>query len=161
MAFLLRKIRKPRWYKQDLPWVAANDIPPDPLGDLTTSENKLSVWYVKNDKSNLDQVLAAIAASSGSLSNLDYALFNEHILSEFKIEQSLGGTPYDTVNTFYHRDLTELSGLRLVKLAKAILTNAERKRVPEKESLKLINEAVTSGGINRKKLQDGIKVKIS
>ena len=88
MAFLLRKIRKPRWYKQDLPWVAANDIQPDPLGDLTTSENKLSVWYVKDDKSNLDQVLAAIAASSGSLSNLDYALFNEHILSELKIEQS-------------------------------------------------------------------------
>jgi hypothetical protein len=77
MPLILRKIRKARWYqydRSDFPWLLEEDIPADPLGDLATNDNELSVWQINDDKSNLPRVAAALAANCDDISNLDYAL---------------------------------------------------------------------------------------
>lgn len=135
-----------RWYNERPSWLREDDISADPLGDLATNENTLSVWHVEEDKSNLDQVVTALAASSDNISNLDYALFDRELLSEFsiKINPSQGGSPDEKTNTFWHFDLIELSALKLVELAKAMLVKAERKQVSEKMILQLIAQAIVS-----------------
>ncbi|MCI0690506.1 hypothetical protein L0337_00700 [candidate division KSB1 bacterium] len=165
MPLILRKIRKARWYKNnqtDFPWLLENDIPADPLGDLATNENALSVWQIDDDKSNFPRVAAALAANCDDLSNLDYAIFDQQVLKEINIviRPSKGNSPDEIVNQNCHSDLVELSARQLVNLAKAILTHAELKRISEKEILHLLTQAVVSGQIERPKLRTKIGMKI-
>lgn len=162
MPLLLRKIRKSRWYKNDsMPWLKENEIQADPLGDLVTSGNTLSVWLVEDDESNLEQVIVALASSCDNVSNLDYALINVDLLLNvgIKIEAKEGLTPYSRANP-WHRDLVELTTNKLFKLAEAMFVHSDRKRVAEKIVLNLIKDAVQDGQINRTKLSAGILRKL-
>lgn len=110
MPLVLRTIRQSRWLEDSFPWLEEGDAPADPLGDLATQDNELSVWIIDDEKSNLNQVVAAMAATRGHLSNLDFALFDLRFLSELNIKIAIttGGTPDKEVNT-WHRDLVKLS----------------------------------------------------
>lgn len=163
MPFILRTIRKSRWYDSEtLPWLPEGDIQADPLGDLVTKGNQLSVWLVDDDRSNLEQILTALAATRDHAANLDYLLFDLQILSEtrIRIRQSMGGTPDKEVNDS-HRDLVEVSSLRLVELVKRVLANDHEKgRRLEKELLKLVGQAVLSGRVKLEELKPGLKAKV-
>ena len=63
-------------------------MPADPLGDLVTKENRLSVWQIDDDRSNLGDVIAALAASRDFLDTFDYALFNDELLAQARITRS-------------------------------------------------------------------------
>ena len=147
MPFMLRKIRQARWYKVEGAWLAADEIPADPLSDLTTKDNQLSVWYIEDDRLNLERVIAALAASGTDVANVDYALLDHRLLSDMhiKIDSTRGGTPDEEVNTSWHRDLVELSAGKLVTLAIAIFTHAEKQRMPKIRVHQLIAHAVTPG----------------
>jgi len=164
MPLILRKIRKARWYynQSGFPWLLESDIPADPLGDLATNNNELSVWQIDDDKSNLPRVAAALAANGDDISNLDYALFDQKLLNEINItlRPSKGNSPDETANQNWHSDIVELSARKLVELAKAILTHAEIKRIPEKEILHLLAQAVAADQIERTKLRAKIWAKI-
>ena len=98
MTFLLRKIRKNRWYKTDeMVWLSDGELPADSLSDLATQSNELSVYHISINESNLDRVIAALAANSGFLSNFDFAIFGDEIVSEIgiKIKKSPGDSPDD------------------------------------------------------------------
>jgi hypothetical protein len=72
MPFILRTIRKDRWYRiEDVPWLEEGDIHADPLADLNTKANELSVWLIEDDRSNLNRVVSALAATRTHISNLD------------------------------------------------------------------------------------------
>lgn len=162
MPLLLRKIRKSKWYKNDsVPWLGEEEIQADALGDLVTSSNTLSVWLVEDDKSNLEQVIAALASSCDNLSNLDYALLNVDLLLNvgIKIESKEGLTPYSRANQ-WHRDLVELTTSKLFKLAEDMFIHSDRKRVAEKTVLNLIRDAVQNGQIDTTKLSTGIARKL-
>ncbi len=161
MPFLLRKIRQSRWYNEYHAWVKSGDIQADPLADLITQENCLSVWHIEDDQSNLDHIITAVAASGGYLSHLDYALFDRDILDEtFKVKKSPGGSPDSIANSFWHHDLVELSGLKLVQLAKSILENSKKVRVSEKDVANLIAKAIASGRIKKDAVDEKIRVNI-
>lgn len=163
MPLLLRAIRRNRWYTSDtVSWLPKGEIQADPLGDLATGNNTLSVWQVEDDKSNLEQVIAALAASRDTVSNLDYAIFDVDLLSSIgiKIEVNEGATPYEMANR-WHRDLVELTATKLVRLAEAILVHSHRERVPEKKVLRLIKDAVQNGQIDKTKLRPSITTKLS
>ena len=49
----------------------------------------LSVWYIEDDKSNLEQVAVAVASTRDSFSPFDYALVDETLLTAINI---YGGT---------------------------------------------------------------------
>ena len=151
MAFLLRIIRKNRWYKEEAqPFLDAGDTPADPLGDLRTDRNTLSVWYIEDDKSNLERVIAAFATARPGLDVLDYALFDCSLLSKINVtcERSTGQTPDLLANESWHYNLRDLSGFRLVALAKVILETAEKDRILEDDVRRLIRDAVSKGQVN-------------
>jgi hypothetical protein len=162
MPFILRKIRKGRWYIGGISWVEEGDIHADPLADLNTKDNELSVWLVQDDRSNLGQIVTAIAATRDHVSNLDYALLDLQslLILNPKIKHTRGGTPDEEANASWHRDLHELSGLKLVELAKIILERAERRRFSKKDIGQLIAQAISSGRIDRARLKEGIRNKI-
>jgi len=165
MPHILRKIRKARWYKYNqlnFPWLLEEDIPADPLGDLATNNNTLSVWQINDDQSNLHQVVTALAANSDDIANLDYTIFDQQLLQEINITIKLtkGNSPDEMANLSWHHDLIELSARRLIDLAKAIWTHGEIKRIPEKEILNLIAQAVGSEQIQSIKLRPKIRMKI-
>jgi hypothetical protein len=121
MPFVLRKVRKAKWYKhENVPWLKAGELQADALGDLYTENNTLSVWLVTNDKSNLQRIAAALAGNCEYLSNLDYALLNVELIADLniKIVQKAGDSADDTANNSWHYDLTELSAMDLLALAR-------------------------------------------
>ena len=55
---LLRTVRQNRWLKGEAePFLAADDVPADPVGDLLTQQNLLSVWEVAPDRSNIERIV--------------------------------------------------------------------------------------------------------
>jgi hypothetical protein len=162
MPLVLRRIRKGRWHIEDTSWVEEGDIHADPLADLNTKTNALSLWLVEDDESNLEQIVTAIAATRDHVSNLDYALLKLRFLSELNLEikHTRGGTLDEEANTSWHRDLHKLSGFKLVELAKIILDRGQRGRFSEKNIGQLIAQAVSSGRIDLAGLKEGIRKKI-
>lgn len=162
MPLLLRKIRKGKWYKNDsVLWLGENEIQADALGDIVTSSNTLSVWLVEDDRSNLEQIIIALASGCDNISNFDYALLDVDSLSSLgiKIETKEGSTPYARTNQ-WHRDLVELTTNKLFTLAEAIFVLSDRERVAEKTVLNWIKDAVRNGQIDKMKLSAGITKKL-
>lgn len=145
MTLVLRLIRQSRW---DSPgtfdWLAAGEIPADPLADFAnTNENCLSVWFIDDDK-DLDDVLAALAASPDKADKLDYVLFPQDHLQAAKIEvrESPGATPDAHVNGF-HRDLAHLSGRSVLTLTtKVWQENRGFTRLGRDRVIQLVADAV-------------------
>lgn len=163
MPLLLRKISKSKWYGHEAhPWLAkgsleADAIQADAMSDLKTESNALSVWRINDDRTNLEQIITALAVNVKKPTHLDYALFDQQFLvnDEFKIEQIPGNTPCVAANS-YHFHLTELSVHKLTEVAKIIKGKAERKRYTKKETLALIKRAIVSGVISRATLDPRI-----
>jgi hypothetical protein len=162
VPLLLRTIRKSRWNKDNFPWLTQDDIQADLLIDLVTSNNTLSVWLIQDDKSNLNEVITALASNRDTISNLDYAIFDISLLESIniKLEVKEGNTLYDKANR-WHRDLIELTVNKIVKLAESMLKNSSIERVSEKKILNLIKGAVDNGQIDKEKLKPSISNKVS
>jgi len=155
VSFLLRKIRKNKWYKTEtIAWLLPGEFQSDPLCDLATTENKLSVYRVEDDYSNLNRVVSALAANCDKIANFDYLLFEETILKEIgiKSEQIKGDTPDEIVNNC-HLDLVELSAFRLVDLAKHALNKGKVYRFLPRKVTDLLAESIHKGFINRDKMR--------
>ena len=60
MSHFLIMIKKRNWDRIPLPWLAENDLPADPIGDLKTSNNSLSLWHIEEDESNLERVVLGL-----------------------------------------------------------------------------------------------------
>jgi hypothetical protein len=152
MALLLRVVSKPKWVAPD--WMAPEDVPADALTDLRTDKNELSVWSVEADGTNLDAVLAAVAANRHRLDKLDYTLLDEARLIpiQIKCERSEGITPHVTANGAMHRDLKELTVQKIAQLAKEMMP-LTRVRVPETEVRGLLLEALKNGALDRGRIQ--------
>jgi hypothetical protein len=90
VPFVLRKIRKAKWYKhQKVAWLKAGELQADAIGDLYTENNALSMWLVTDDKSNLQRVAAALAANCEYLGNLDYALLKVELICVYLVTTNL------------------------------------------------------------------------
>jgi hypothetical protein len=58
--------------------VPSGDIPAAPVTDFKTSlDSKISVWCVESDKSNLERIIAGMAATCQNPDKFDYVLFPE------------------------------------------------------------------------------------
>lgn len=148
---VLRQIRKAKWYKhENVPWLAESELQADALGDLHTTHNELSVWYVEDNRSNFERIVAALAANRDRISNFDYALFRQEHLSEIniKVKHTEGDSPDEEANATWHYDLVELPASKLMELAKAIQANAEIGRFSEKQILQLVAQTVASGHVD-------------
>ncbi len=155
MPYLLRKIRKGRWYKTgDMTWLPAGDLQADALDDLKTASNELSVYRIDETKTNLTRVIAALSANTNFLSNIDYALLDEETLGRLciPIKRSQGDSPDETVNG-WHSDLQELSATKLLDLAKTISNEASIDRIGPKQVAELVEQSITMGLFERTRLK--------
>ena len=122
MSQLLRKIKLKKWFPDDevADWLEPDDIEADPIGDLATEQNALSLYEIRDDRSNLGRVIAALAANQRNPREIEYALVNEEVLLTlgFEMEWSVGELPDPEVNA-WHWELKRLSAKRLPVLVKA------------------------------------------
>lgn len=163
MPFLLRVIRKARWLASpDIPWLARGSLQADAIVDLKTSDNELSVWHIENDKSNLDQVVTAVASNRDQPSNLDYALLDASFLSKLGVtlEEAKGDTPVDRANSDWHRNMVKLTARKLVEFAELVAQHAAKERISEKRIRSLIQKAITVGAVDRGKIKPSLLEKI-
>lgn len=152
MGYLLRKIRKNRWI-EEVDWLLDEDLQADALNDLVTRANELSVYHVTENESNLTQVIAALAVNTTEPSNIDFALFDEKVISELgiKIKKSPGELADDQVNN-WHSDLRELSASKLLELAK-IIKKGKIDRKPPLQVLNIVADSLSKGQIDRLRIK--------
>ncbi|MCG3117208.1 MAG: hypothetical protein LLH30_16180 [Candidatus Manganitrophus sp. SA1] len=163
MPLLLRKIKKTRWAKIKASWLGADDVHADSVSDLQTKGNTLSVWQIDDDKSNLNQILTALAArfQKVPIGHLEYVLFDQNLLSEIdiKFNQSKAETPDDRANVC-HYNLIELSGAKLNRLAKIIIEYGEIDICLSKDLTQSLAKAIESKQIERKKINEDILAEV-
>jgi hypothetical protein len=159
MPFLLRAISKPRWYSK--PWLKTGKAQAMALWDLRPTENRLSFWYVENDKSNLPKVVAAIAAGRDGPDKLDYALFDQDLLTNtgVKIKQTAGDSYHKEADENWHRDVAELSAENVAEIANIIMEHGIKDRIFDRDVTRLVKQEVTSGAIDVYPLKDRLKKK--
>jgi hypothetical protein len=148
MAYLLRKIRRNRWYKtEETTWLAENDLQADALNDLGTKSNELSVYHI-------NRVIAALAVNANNPSNIDFAIFSEDVVSAvgIKIKKSQGELPDEQVNG-WHSDLYELSALKLLNLATTIKAMAKIERKSPMQVFNIVADSLINGQIDRSKIK--------
>lgn len=148
MARFLRIIKQGRWFKQRA-WdqVSEDDCTGDPLVgvksvallDLQEREprypeadpNSLSVFKVETE-ADINRVIVALASKRQGVSNFDYAVFDDEALLSFDISfvQNEGWTPDSQVNQ-WHYDVTNLTVLKLVELARAVARGKSDRMLPK------------------------------
>jgi hypothetical protein len=158
MSKLLRKVKQNRWYKDEAaPLLAKGDVPADPLGDLNTSQNKLSVYQVDEDLANVERIARALALCCQRLDNVGYVLFDSSLLEKASIElKPIDGTTDDPIANKCHADLINLSGNKLTTLARLVLMEGESGTILKKRIVELVHE-----GISSKELPEKVREKLS
>jgi len=162
VPLLLREIRRAKWYKNaGVKWLGDDELQADALGDIRTSDNSLSVWEIADDRTNLDAIIAAIAAGRDTAANFDFALFTATAVLEtnIKIIEEPGKTFDEGVNGF-HRELTELTTAKLLALAEIIQRQATRERLIEPKVVAMIATAIEDGRIKPDFLSPHIRGKL-
>ena len=155
MSLILRKLdRKAGFYNQE--WLPDGDVQADALTSLRTKGNRLSVWSIDDDRSNLSRVIAALAAGRDYLDKLDYAIIDDRDLASLgvRVVRVDGESSDEGANQRWHRDLITLSGRQLVGSAACMrggLTREPKSRVRE-----LVVESVQSEFVARNSLKAGL-----
>ena len=151
MPRLLRHLRKKNRWQSDEPllWLEEGDIPADPLDNLSTLQNKLSVFEVNDDLSRIERVAAAMATRKELIQEFDYIVFDQELLEEIGIAINLvgGDTPDNKANS-WHRDLIQLSATKLVELAKRLVPTTEPDQILPKRIREVLINIVASGEID-------------
>ena len=162
MPLILRKIEKGRWRTgpdlEDLPWLPAGEVQAQALLDLVPKDNRLSVWQLTDDRSNLDRILAALASARDGLFNVDFAILDQRVLSDLSlpIEQVPGDSADEAANRTWHHDLVHLTVSRIADLSHAILERSERLRCQDKAVGRLVLNAIDAGWIDPTRLREGL-----
>jgi hypothetical protein len=134
-------------------WLAEGRIPADPVCDLDTQDNAMSVFISDSGIRTIEQLAAAFIANGDSLRDFEYVTFESEDVADAGIEVSdvLGNTP-DTESNRLHRDLVRISAQSLVALTAATLRRgvaATCDRVPRKEVAVHILRGVEEGWLDR------------
>ncbi len=151
MPLLLRTVRQNRWLKEEAaPFLAIDDVPADPVCDLLTHQNLLSVWEVAQDRSNIERIVRAVAIGRTAIADTGYVIFDSDLLPAAGIEiRESAGASLDTGANAWHRDLV-VSGNKLVALTRAILRNGESGTVLKVRLREIVEEGKRNGQIPEK-----------
>lgn len=121
MSYLLRQLTFSKWVNLKIP-PDDKDFPADPITDLKTTFNNLSLYLVIDKKRDVDIVVTGLASNKNEIKKLPYVLIKvEDVRREgFDIKEHVKGkTPYDEANLL-HRELVDLTIDGLLRLAKLI-----------------------------------------
>jgi len=166
MAKLLRRIQhKPNWDPQGefSTYLPPGQAPADSLDDIATDANRLSIWQIDDEGTNLDRVLAAMASPRENLQKLDYLIFDIQDVQvlEIPVEASPGNTLDQEANKSWHFHLTHLSAAALASLANRMLARGPARRQNERQLIALLDKSVANGWIDQSRLSPSIRSKLS
>lgn len=122
--------------------MAAGEVCGDILRDFRTEKGRLSLWSI-ND-SNLDRVIAAMAATKKSVEHVDFVLFPEDLLESIGIraQRVNGNTPDPVANQTWHFDILELTVRHIAVLAASINEKGELRRKQEPDVKELLKDGL-------------------
>jgi len=142
---LLRTIKRGRWL--EAPPGKPDRAPADALLDLQTRENKLSLWLIDDDGSNLDEVVGSIALTRETVSHVDYVTFGLDVVEEIGLDlrQTQGHTPVPAVNS-WHREAVELSAENIADLADKLFA-LDRTRLSASQVTSIVATLLTGGRV--------------
>jgi len=146
---------------KDKVWLQKDEIPADPLSDLRTNRNKLSVYLLDDDKSQVERCAAAYAANRNKIEELDYLLFDESLIDEMQIKRhQFDGNLVDIEINKLHWNLCELSSQKLVELAMRLIDDCQTDSYDRFQITQLINNSIHNGWIKKDSLNKGIKKRL-
>ncbi|MCB0062240.1 MAG: hypothetical protein KDE19_09000 [Caldilineaceae bacterium] len=163
MPFLLRTLRKNKFVRELQPaWVPADDVQADALKDLESGENQLSFWLLDDGLSDLDRLLAGLAANRDQLANLDFALIPLERIIELgiRVEENAGDC-LDAEMSLLHRDLAQLTASQLAALAKTISLHGQLERKSKSQVRTLLLNSVAVGYLDIETMKEGIANKLA
>lgn len=137
--YLLKFGKKRNWDDLGLAWLPRGAIQADPATDLRISSGKLSVWWIEEDRSNIDLVILALASSRQHLEKIEFGLFEDTIPGQIgiKVAEEVGVSPVPSVN-HYHRNFIEMTTDQLTTLVNSIFFNISKSRKLKPEITKLL-----------------------
>jgi hypothetical protein len=145
VSWYLRKIDNPAYWLtsgRGLDWLGANEIQANAYKNISTQDNRLSLYRV-NDRSEVPRIAAAIAATAHP-DKFGYALIDvERIEQTFAVEQS-PGTTSDAFVDLRHVDLVKLSCRALLQLAE-LIRDSEIQSIAKREILTHVKASIESG----------------
>lgn len=132
------------------------------MGDLRINEGTLSVWQIEDDKTNLDLVIVALAATRQNFDKFEYGLFGQEIVINLGLKAQItpGNTLIDAAND-WHRDLIQLTADQAVNLVKAIFDSLEKHRLYDDEVQTRILNAIQKGYLDLHKVNKSLRNKIT
>lgn len=150
MYFLLMVRSIDRWRPNPDNW-PGDQAPADVMGDLRTSENKLSVYLVDEERQRETLVCFALAATR-TLQKLDYIMFRPSIVEGLGLsaKEAPGDVPSDDAAS-WHQDIIIHTACNLARLADRIWASNEfvRERLTKREVEEGIRKGVTTGKLDR------------
>lgn len=157
MTFCVRRIDSRRLWDAPLPdegWLGDRELQADALRDLTTEENKLSIWEVDDESgASLSRILAAIAAGRQHLAKLDFVLFKFTVVGELDISfERAEGDTFDADVNARHLHLMQLTAGSLAEFGARIRSDGQIKRCPDKKVAQLIRESISQRFIDPTRL---------
>ena len=125
MPFILRKIKNKRTWAAISHKERPDFAPPDCFIDLRTSQSTLSVWLIEDDKSNLLDVVAALAIEGGDIDHFHFVLAPiDRMPKGSSLTETDGKTPYIAARKF-HRTLSGLTAQGIIEFVFAVLEGGE------------------------------------
>jgi len=146
-----RSVKKSRWLDHET-W-SGDGSPADPLQDLPTKANTLSVFLIPKADAELlaPRVAAASAAGRQTLDLFEYVMFDATALESIvaKLSQSRGTTADAGVNE-YHQDMVDISARQLAGVASAVwAVRSAIVRLYKPDVADLIVRGIRAGQIDR------------
>lgn len=153
MSYVLRQITGARWLGLGTP-KSDGDFPADPITDLKTDSNNLSVFFIEDAKRDIDTALIGLASNKNEVQKLTYALIKLKDLEKegFKITANTGKTPSGKANHL-HGEIEGLTVDGLAKLARLISDKSQQETKPKPFIKILVQGACASNDLNIKKMR--------
>jgi hypothetical protein len=131
--------------------IGTSDIPSDPITDLKTTGNRLSVWFIDDEQKQLEDVVSYLSAPRHRAEDFVYALIDEELLPNLQI-RVVGSDTQGTYPAALHRTLINLTAKSLIKLAQAILNrdHVQWKVISSYDVKQMLASALLKGVVRRR-----------
>jgi hypothetical protein len=140
VAYLLRQVKYNRWlFDDEEAWIFQGKAPADIAPDFASEKNRLSLWVVDEEQTNLNRIILALVGNRSNLQHFEYILFEELILEQCSIASIQ--TPGDVLDPEVARvhidvDVEDINGL--AQFAKSIWLS------PTKELARIMTADIVS-----------------
>jgi hypothetical protein len=123
MPYLIRAINRENWPEPD-ELTDIGDLIADALNDITTTDNKLSVWYADNQDDIYNALIAYLGTMDKWVTNdsIDYVAIDMNDIKEIGLpilEEK--NTTYISGEDIRHRDIAELNYTSIENISKIII----------------------------------------